>query len=89
MGKINPSKGEIHDKKRIEFLQNHLKKVHKAIKTGINLKGYSAWSLTDNFEWTFGYSQRYGLIYIDFQTLKRSWKDSAHFYKKVIKENSI
>ncbi len=82
-------KGEIHDKKRIDFLQKHLKKVHKAIKAGVNLKGYSMWSLMDNFEWTFGYSQRFGLIYIDFQTLKRTWKDSAYFYKKVIKNNSI
>ncbi len=82
-------KGEIHDKNRIDFLHKHLIEINKAIKAGVNLKGYSMWSLMDNFEWTFGYSQRFGLIYVDFQTLKRSWKDSAYFYREVIKNNRL
>lgn len=77
----------IKDKNRINYLSEHFKKAWQAIKDGVPLKGYFVWSLMDNFEWQFGYSDRFGLIYIDFQTLERTWKDSAYFYKEVIKNN--
>jgi len=79
---------KIHDKRRINYLREHFKKAHEAIKDGVPLKGYYIWSQIDNFEWTTN-SKRYGLIYHDFQTFKRTWKDSAYFYKEVIKNNGV
>jgi beta-glucosidase len=80
---------KVHDRKRIDYLHAHFEEAGKAIKDGVILKGYYVWSLMDNFEWAFGYSKRFGLIYIDFQTLNRIRKDSAYFYKDVIKSNGI
>ncbi len=80
---------KIHDRKRIDYLHAHFEEAWKAIENGIPLKGYFVWSLMDNFEWAFGYSKRFGLIYTDFQILKRIWKDSAYFYKGVIKSNGL
>lgn len=81
--------GKVHDYNRIDFLKNYLKSLHKAIKDGINVKGYFVWSFMDNFEWNGGYSQRFGLVYTDYSTLKRIPKDSAYFYKGVIKNNGV
>jgi beta-glucosidase len=80
---------KIHDKKRIKYLREHIKKACQALRDGVPLKGYFVWSQMDNFEWEYGFSKRFGLIYVDFQTLKRIWKDSAYFYKEVIKNNGI
>jgi beta-glucosidase len=55
----------------------------------VNLRGYFVWSLFDNFEWADGYSQRFGLVFIDYHTQERIMKDSAHWYKLVISENAI
>ncbi len=82
-------KDRVHDKKRIKYLSEEIKKAYEALKCGVNLKGYYIWSLMDNFEWSFGYSKRFGLIYIDYKTQQRIWKDSAYFYKNVIKNNGI
>jgi beta-glucosidase len=76
--------GRVHDKERIEYLQQHLAVCADVIKKGIPLKGYYAWSLLDNFEWSFGYTRRFGIIYIDFKTLKRIIKDSAYFLRDTI-----
>jgi len=74
----------IHDKKRIEYLQQHLAACANAMKKGVPLKGYYVWSLMDNFEWAYGYSKRFGVIHVDFQTQKRTFKDSAYFFRDVI-----
>jgi beta-glucosidase len=79
--------GKVHDPQRIDFLRNYLKKLRQAIDDGTEVKGYFQWSLTDNFEWGHGYSQRFGLIYIDYTTGKRTLKDSAYWYKELIASN--
>ncbi|OGS22937.1 MAG: hypothetical protein A2252_07610 [Elusimicrobia bacterium RIFOXYA2_FULL_39_19] len=80
--------GRVHDKNRIEYLKAHFTSAQRLIKDGINLAGYFVWLLMDNFEWTYGYDKRFGLIYVDFKTQKRILKDSALWYKEVIKKNS-
>lgn len=77
------------DQARVEFLHQHLQALHQAIGEGSRVKGYYAWSLMDNFEWTTGYSQRWGLVRVDFDTLARSPKTSASWYSAVAASNSI
>ncbi|TFG28214.1 MAG: glycosyl hydrolase family protein, partial [Promethearchaeota archaeon] len=67
----------------------YLETAHRAINDGVNLKGYFVWSLTDNFEWVEGYSKRFGLIRINYNTQDRMWKKSALWYKDVIKNNGF
>ncbi|GAB1482417.1 GH1 family beta-glucosidase [Treponema sp.] len=74
----------VHDPKRIAYLRSHLAVCSRAIKEGIPLKGYFVWSFIDNFEWSFGYSRRFGIVYCDYQTLERIPKDSYYFYRDVI-----
>ncbi len=81
--------GSIEDNRRIDFLHRHISQVHKSIQEGINIKGYYIWSLMDNFEWTYGYSQRFGLVYIDYKTLRRQIKDSGYWYRDLIANNGI
>ncbi len=81
---IVTSDDRVHDKERIEYLQKHFTVCADAIKKGIPLKGYYLWSLVDNFEWAFGYTRRFGIIHVDFVTLKRTLKDSAFFMRDVI-----
>lgn len=82
--------GKPHDQNRINYLKEHFKSAYRALTDGIPLKGYFVWSLMDNFEWAFGYSKRFGLIYIDYaNNQKRILKDSARWYKEVIKKNGI
>ena len=64
------------DVQRIEFLDGHLRAVHDAITAGVDVRGYLTWSLIDNFEWAEGYSQRFGLVRVDYDTLRRTPKDS-------------
>lgn len=78
--------GKVHDPQRIDFLARYLKCLKKAAEE-IDLRGYFHWTLTDNFEWAKGYSLRFGLIYTDFPTQKRIWKDSAYWYQDVICQN--
>jgi beta-glucosidase len=80
---------EVKDGRRISYLREHISFAHKAIEEGVRLKGYFVWSLMDNFEWTWGYSKRFGLIYVDYPTQKRIFKESAYWYKEVIKNNGI
>jgi len=75
---------EVHDYRRIEYIKNHLKWCKTAVETGVNLKGYFHWSLMDNFEWAFGYTKRFGLIYIHYPTLERIPKDSFYWYQGLI-----
>ncbi|MCL4407750.1 MAG: family 1 glycosylhydrolase, partial [Thermotogae bacterium] len=69
--------GKVHDKKRIDFLKSQREMVVKAVKDGLKLKGCFIWSLMDNFEWSFGYSKRFGIVYVDYKTQKRIVKDSG------------
>ena len=81
--------GAIHDQQRIDYLHDHIAAVRAAIEAGVDVRGYFAWSLLDNFEWSFGYDRRFGLIRVDYDTLQRTWKDSAYWYRDVIARNGL
>jgi beta-glucosidase len=81
--------GKVHDQRRIDYLQSHIQAVWQAIQAGIPLTAYLQWSFLDNFEWARGYSQRFGIIYVDYETQKRYIKDSAYWYSDVIKRNGL
>ncbi len=81
--------GRVDDPARLSYIKRHLEKVSQAIDIGVPVKGYFAWSLMDNFEWAFGYSKRFGLIYVDFETQKRILKSSAKWYGQVISANAL
>lgn len=82
--------GRVHDKKRIAYLDSHLRQLSRAIKDGAPVRAYHCWSLMDNFEWAEGYSQRFGLIHVDFEHgQKRTIKDSGYWFAKVAKENKV
>ncbi len=81
--------GKIHDSDRISFLSKYIAEMHRAMRDGYKLDGYFLWSLFDNFEWGAGYTQRLGCIYVDYPTQKRILKDSAGWYKDVIRTNSL
>jgi beta-glucosidase len=81
--------GKVEDPLRIAYIRDHLISVSKAITVGVPVKGYFAWSLMDNFEWSYGYSKRFGLIYVDFETQRRILKSSARWYRDVIGANKI
>ncbi|MGE5945011.1 MAG: family 1 glycosylhydrolase, partial [Flavobacteriales bacterium] len=80
--------GQVNDQERLDFYQGYLKACQEAIDEGVQLKGYFAWSFMDNFEWASGYDKRFGLHYVDFETLKRTPKKSAYWFGEVIKNNS-
>ena len=82
-------KGKVHDEHRLNYLRTHFAAMHRAIQAGVPLAGYFVWSLMDNFEWSFGYSQRFGIIWVHYETQKRILKDSAKWYKRVIKKNGF
>lgn len=77
----------VEDPLRVAYLRKHLKALHQCIEAGVNLKGYYAWSLLDNLEWSLGFAKRFGLYHVDYATLKRTPKTSAKFYAKVIETN--
>ena len=79
--------GKVHDASRVDFMHRYLREFKKAAADGVDLRGYFAWSLMDNFEWAYGYSERFGMVYVDYQTQKRTVKDSGLFYKNVIDSN--
>jgi beta-glucosidase len=79
--------GKVHDAQRIDFLTRYLRELHRAIEDGVDMRGYLQWSIMDNFEWADGYRQRFGLVHVDYQTQKRTLKDSALWFKKVIDSN--
>ena len=76
--------GTIDDQPRIRFLDGHLRALYEAIAAGVNVRGYLAWSLIDNFEWAEGYHQRFGLVHVDFETMRRTPKASYYWYQDVI-----
>ena len=79
--------GKVHDAPRIDYLHRHLLGLRRAAQEGVDIAGYFQWSFLDNFEWAKGYSDRFGIVYVDYQTLKRIPKDSAYWYKEVIASN--
>lgn len=81
--------GKVHDPARIDFMHRYLQQYKRASQDGVDCRGYFAWTFLDNFEWGFGYSQRFGLIYTDFKTLQRTPKDSAYWYRQVIETNGV
>lgn len=81
--------GQVDDPKRIEYIDLHLQTIARAIKAGIPVMGYFVWSFMDNFEWAHGYSQRFGLVYVDYKTQKRIPKSSAYWYSQVIHDNGL
>ncbi|PKO04599.1 MAG: beta-glucosidase [Chloroflexi bacterium HGW-Chloroflexi-3] len=81
--------GLVRDEHRTRYLREHLRMAHQAIQIGIPLAGYFVWSLFDNFEWAYGYSQRFGIIWVDYETQERIIKDSGHWYSQVIKSNAV
>ncbi|KAF0108229.1 MAG: beta-glucosidase [Anaerolineaceae bacterium] len=81
--------GRVRDERRIRYLKNHIYQVYRAIQDGVPVKGYFHWSFMDNFEWALGYGQRFGLVYVDFQTQKRTVKDSGRWFAEVIRANGF
>ena len=77
--------GKVHDERRVAYLREHIKQAHRAMREGVPLGGYFVWSTLDNFEWAYGYSRRFGLIYVDYKTQKRTIKDSGYFLAEVAK----
>jgi beta-glucosidase len=82
-----PTNGYVHDPRRLEFLRRHLESLQRAIADGVDVRGYCAWSLLDNFEWQHGYSKRFGIVYVDYDTLRRIPKASALWYRDLIASN--
>lgn len=80
--------GKVHDLDRIDFLERYLAELQLAMEAGADVRGYFHWSLTDNYEWNAGYSDRFGLVYIDYPTQKRILKDSAYWYKNYVEQNT-
>jgi beta-glucosidase len=81
--------GRCADPRRIEYLDLHLRVVKDAIDEGVDVRGYYQWSLMDNFEWALGYDKRFGLVHVDFDTLERTPRDSAFWFREVIKRNGL
>lgn len=79
--------GQVKDFRRISYLQQHIAQIHRAITDGIQVKGYMAWSMMDNFEWAEGYRMRFGLVHVDYRSLVRTPKESFYWYQNVIRNN--
>ena len=83
------SDGSIEDDDRLSYHRRHLEVVDQAIEDGVPVDGYFAWSLLDNFEWSFGYDRRFGIVHVDFDTQARTPKKSARWYADVIARNAL
>jgi beta-glucosidase len=81
--------GAVHDPDRTAYLDGHLRAARDAITDGADLRGYFVWSLLDNFEWSFGYSKRFGIVRVDFETQARTIKDSGHWFAAVARSNGL
>jgi beta-glucosidase len=83
------SDGRVNDLRRISYLDKHLRALLDAINQGVNIGGYFQWSLLDNFEWSLGYQKRFGIVHVDYDTQKRTPKESAHWYSRVVASNGL
>ncbi len=81
--------GRVRDPLRVAYFRDHLRAVHRAMELGADVRAYYAWSLFDNFEWSFGYGKRFGIVHVDFETQERTPKDSALYYAEVIRSNAV
>ncbi|NDK32200.1 GH1 family beta-glucosidase [Nesterenkonia haasae] len=81
--------GSVHDIDRTDYIRRHLVAAHRAISRGVDLRGYLVWSLFDNFEWGYGYSKRFGIVRVNYESLERLPKDSAHWFAELIRTRSI
>jgi beta-glucosidase len=81
--------GEVIDPKRISYLRSHLQEVRRAIEAGVPVRGYFVWSLMDSFEWAFGTSKRFGLIFVDYPTQRRTINASGLWYRKIVEQNAL
>jgi beta-glucosidase len=81
--------GNVHDGRRLEYLKRHFIETRLAMQDGVDVRGYFVWSFTDNFEWAYGFSKRFGLIRVDYETQERMLKDSGEWYASVIAANSV
>ncbi len=79
----------VHDEARIDYLRQHLAALHDAVEQGADVRGYYEWTLLDNFEWAWGYDKRFGIVYVDYETLERTPKDSARWYASVAAANAV
>lgn len=79
--------GRVHDNNRVEFISKYLLQLRRALQEGIDVRGYFAWSLMDNFEWHEGYKHRFGMVYVDFVTQQRTLKDSAFWFREIVSSN--
>jgi beta-glucosidase len=80
--------GAVHDERRSALLQGHFRAAAQAIRDGVPMRGYFVWSLLDNFEWGHGYSQRFGIVYVDYATQQRIVKDSGRWYQQFLAARS-
>ncbi|MFI7241379.1 GH1 family beta-glucosidase [Streptomyces qinglanensis] len=78
-----------HDPERLDYLQRHLRAVHRAVAEGADVRGYFAWSLLDNFEWAWGYDKRFGLVHVDYPTQRRTPRSSAAWYARVARSGEL
>ena len=81
--------GQVHDPRRVNYLQEHIGAVREAIAAGVNIQGYFVWSLLDNFEWGWGFARRFGLVYVDYATQQRIVKDSGAWYARLIAQHRV
>lgn len=81
--------GRVHDPERVDYLRRHFTAAHRAMQRGVDLRGYQVWSLLDNFEWAYGYTKRFGIVHVDYETQQRTLKDSAHWYRELISSRRI
>ena len=81
--------GKVHDPQRIDYTARHLLALERATSEGVSVGGYFHWSFMDNFEWAEGYKERFGLVYVDFETQKRTPKDSFYWYRDTIRNNGV
>jgi beta-glucosidase len=81
--------GQIHDQRRLDYLRQHILQVGLARQDGVDVRGYFVWSLLDNFEWAHGYSKRFGIVHVDYDTQQRTLKDSAHWYRQLIASGKV
>jgi beta-glucosidase len=88
-GDYPDANGRVADNRRIDYYREHLRELARAIRDGADVRGYHAWSILDNFEWAEGYTQRFGLVYIDFPTQRRYIKDSAKWFSKIASTNTV
>jgi beta-glucosidase len=81
--------GKVHDRLRVDYLRRHFTAAHRAMARGVDLRGYLVWSLMDNFEWGYGYTKRFGIVHVNYESQERIVKDSGLWFSELIRSRSI